>query len=205
MPRFIRYEVHPENPQSRLLQGIATQIRAGAIVAVPSAAGYGMVCRLDDKAATERLRRCADSGAPAALVYRDLAQAAIYLQVGDLAFRAIRAAGDGRRAFVLRSTRRVPRRLTADANGASLLHFSGHVAAQGLLALLDEPLLIALPRGGVATSIDQLPAAWQGVLDVALDVGELPTARAAQVIDLDGILEARPSLLRWASAMPALA
>ena len=197
----------PRIRRARLLQSAAMQIRAGSIAAVPTAVGYALVCRLDDKATTDRLRRCVDAGsrAPAGLLYRDLAQAASYLQVGDQAFRAIRAASDGSKAFVLPSTRRVPRRLTANANGVSLLHFGGHVAAQGLLELLDEPLLIALRPGMAVTSIDQLPAHGQAALDAALDVGELSAARAVQVVDLDGILEARPSLLRWATAMPALA
>lgn len=207
MPRFVRHDIHPQNPQGRLLQYAATQLRAGAVAALPVAAGYGLVCQLDDKSATGRLRRCAgvDERAPAALLCRDLAQAAACLHVDDHAFRAIRDEDDGMTAFVLRGTRRVPRRLTAEAGGACLLHFGGHAVAQSLLDLLDEPLLIALPQGTAARCVDDLPAAWQGVLDVALDAGPLPDARAVSVVDLQGLLQARPSLTRWAGLQPALA
>ncbi|MGQ3055521.1 MAG: Sua5/YciO/YrdC/YwlC family protein [Roseateles sp.] len=206
MPRMLRHEVHPANPQGRLLHGIATQVRAGAIAVLPTAAGYALACRLDHKTATDQLGRRANrtGRAPAALLYRDLAQAASYLQIGDEAFRAIRAADAGVQAFVLRSTRRVPRRLLPAAGGASLLCFAGHVAAQGLLALLDEPLFIALPAA-VATAIDALPAGWLGGVDVALDAGALPAARAVRVVDLHGLLQLRPSLSRWLACEPALA
>ncbi|KQW52072.1 MULTISPECIES: Sua5/YciO/YrdC/YwlC family protein [unclassified Roseateles] len=204
MARFLRYEVHPDNPQSRLLQSIALQLRGGAVAALPTAAGYGLACRLDDKLASDRLRRHADRAgrAPVGLLCRDLAQAANYLQIGNHAFRVIRAALDGTQSFALPSTRRLPRRLVGSPGAVSLLHFSGHVAAQGLMALLDEPLLIGLPST-VASDIEQLPSAWQ--LDVALDVGALPAAGAVEVVDLHGLLQPRPGLSRWQFLEPALA
>lgn len=207
MPRFIRHDVHPLNPQARLLQYFATQVRAGAVVTVPSAAGYALVCRLDDKSAAGRIRRCVDPDerAPAALLCRDLAQAASHLQVDDRAYRALRARADGTEAFALRANRRVPRRLASASGGVVLLHFAGHVALQGLLALLDEPLLIALPPGAVQ-DIDALPAPWLGVTDAAVDAGLLPDVRLPDVVDLDGLLQARPSLSRWVgNAAPVLA
>lgn len=206
MHRFLRHEVHPQNPQPRALQYVATLIRAGSIAALPTAAGYALVCALDDKAATDQLRRCADQGerAPATLLCRDLAQAAGYLHVDDHAYRTLRAAADGTQAFVLRSTRRVPRRLSAAAGGASLLQFGGHAAAQGLLDLLDEPLLVVLPPA-CAITLDQLSDRWLGTLDVALDAGTLLDAQAPQVVDPDGLLQARPSLSHWTGLAPALA
>lgn len=206
MLRFIRHDVHPLNPQARLLQYFATQIRAGAVVAVPSAAGYALVCRFDDKSATGRLRRCADPDerSPAALLCRDLAQAAGHLHIDDRAYRALRASADGGQAFALRANRQVPRRLAATAGGIVLLHFGGHAVLQALLDLLDEPLLMALPPS-VAREIDTLPAAWLGIIDAAMDAGALPDAGLPEVVDLDGLLQARPSLSRWLSSAPELA
>jgi tRNA A37 threonylcarbamoyladenosine synthetase subunit TsaC/SUA5/YrdC len=206
MRQLVRHEVHPVNPQARLLQDIANRLRAGAIAALPTAAGHGLACRLDDKAAATQLRRCTDPDerAPAALLCRDLAQAAAYLQVDDRSFRVLRDAGDGEQAFVLRCTRRVPRRLAAATGGLALLHFAGQVAAQQLLELLDEPLLLALPTPAAVT-LDALPPAWWQVVDVALDAGPQPQARPARLVDLDGRLQTRPSLCRWAGAEPALA
>jgi len=204
MPRPLRHEIHPRTPQARLLQYAATQVRAGAIVALPSATGYGLVCRVDDKGSTQRLRRCSGDQAPPALLYRDLAQAAVHLHIDDRAYRRIRAAGDGSEAFMLRSTRRLPRRLTAGSGGASLLQFAGHAVAQGLLELLDEPLLIAQPLEAAA-ELEALPTGWHAGIDLALDAGPLQAVEAVRVVDLDGLLQSRPRLSRWAGAAPAQA
>lgn len=206
MPRFTRHDVHPLNPQRRVLQHVAARVRAGALVAIPSAAGYGLACRLGDKAATAGIRRCADPGdrAAAALLCRDLAQAAVHLHIDDRAYRSLRAAADGTQAFALRASRRVPRRLAAAACGIALLYFGGHAALQQLLGLLEEPLLVALPPGA-AEALDALPPAWLAAVDDALDAGPVPGARLPELVDLDGLLLHRPSLSRRVKLAPALA
>ncbi len=194
MPRFQRYEVHPDNPQTRLLQAAAERLRAGTIAAVPTVAGYLMACQLDDKAAAARLLRHEDERQPVMLLCRDLAQAAGYLQIDDLAFRAIRDAEAGTAAFLLRCTHRVPRRLAAAAGGAGLLYFGVHPVCQGLLACFEQPLL-ALPvqRGQGTQDLEALPL---GTLDLALDCGPLAGSRALSWVEL--FRPSRPSLARWA-------
>ncbi|MFY8087473.1 MAG: Sua5/YciO/YrdC/YwlC family protein, partial [Rubrivivax sp.] len=51
------FDVHPENPQARLLKQAASILHAGGIAAIPTDSSYALVCHLDDKAAAERLRR----------------------------------------------------------------------------------------------------------------------------------------------------
>ena len=123
MNSILHCEVHPDNPQPRRLQAVADRVRAGAIAVLPTAAGYLLACRLDDKAAAARLLRGMDERQPVMLLCRDLAQAAAYLRIDDRAFRSIRETRRGAGAFLLRCTHRVPRRLAAGAGGAALLYF----------------------------------------------------------------------------------
>jgi len=190
MRRFLRCEVHPDNPQDRLLQAAAERLRAGAIAVLPTAAGYLLACRLDDKPAAARLLRGADARQPVMLLCRDLAQAAGYLQIDDAAFRSIREVRRGAAAFLLRCTHRVPRRLVSAAGGAGLLYFGGHAVCQALLERWDEPLLALPPDSGVQ-DIDELPAQF----DVALDAGPLTELEAVEGVEL--FQPSRPSLRRW--------
>lgn len=182
MPRYLRYEIHPDNPQPRLLAHAASVIRAGGVAALPTAAGYRLACRLDDKGATTRLRRLAGQAErdPPVLLCRDLAQAAVYLRIDDATFRALRAGRPGTESFRLPCTRRVPRRLSA--SGQAELFFAGHPAAQGLLRCHDEALL-ASPVAPAVPALDRLPPAWRDGIDLVLDAGPVH----AQVPDSESL------------------
>lgn len=195
MRSILHCEVHPDNPQGRRLQVVADRLRAGDIVALPTAAGYLLACRLDDKAAAARLLRGVDERQPVMLLCRDVAQAAAYLRIDDRAFRAIRETRRGAAAFLLRCTHRVPRRLASGAGGAGLLYFGGHAACEGLMELLDEPLLVLPPEDGVqepeALCIDR-----RGSVDVVLDAGPLAELEAVACVELFGPSRSGP--MPWA-------
>lgn len=197
MRPLLRFEVHPDNPQARQIQAVADRLRAGAIAAAPTAGGYLPACRLDDKTAATRLLRQADERQPIMLLCRDLAQAAAYLRIDDHAFRAVREVRRGSAAFLLRCTHRVPRRLTAGAGGTALLYFAGHIAGQGLLDQLDEPLLV-LPSSDGLQTIEQSSADRLAGLDVALDAGPLRALEDVDCVELVPVARRLP--LPWGRA-----
>lgn len=172
MPRFTRYQVHPENPQARLLMHGAAMLREGAIAAIPTATGYHLACRFDDKAAGDKLRWLldADERDPAVLLCRSLTRASGYVRIDNQTFRDIRAHEAGTEAFPLPCTRNVPRRIAP--KGEALLYFAGHIATQALLEFVDEPLLLA-PAEAEMDAVDLLPRAWQDAMHLAIDVGPL--------------------------------
>ena len=49
------FEVHPDNPQPRLLKQAVALLAKGGILAVPTDSSYALVCHLDDKAAADKL------------------------------------------------------------------------------------------------------------------------------------------------------
>ena len=82
-------EVHPENPQTRLLNQAAMLIKDGGLVAVPTDSSYAVVARLDDKDAAKNLRRIRglDERHLLTLLCRDLAEIAHFARVDNAQYR----------------------------------------------------------------------------------------------------------------------
>jgi tRNA threonylcarbamoyl adenosine modification protein (Sua5/YciO/YrdC/YwlC family) len=137
------FDVHPENPQTRLLKQAVALLEKGDILAVPSDSSYALVCHLDDKAATDKLRRIrgVDDKHHLTLLCRDLRELATYALVDNQQFRLIKSCTPGPYTFILEATREVPRRLSHPSRKTIGLRVPAHKVIQELLTLHHEPLL----------------------------------------------------------------
>src|SRR5512141_690092 len=108
------FEVHPDNPQPRLLKQAAALLDRGGIVAVPTDSSYALACHLDDKDAVDRLRqiRGVDEKHHLTLLCRDLSELANYARVDNKQYRLLKSATPGPYTFILEATREVPRRVS---------------------------------------------------------------------------------------------
>ena len=106
------FEVHPDNPQPRLLKQAARSCDDGGIAAVPTDSSYALVCHLDDKAAADQLRRIrgVDDKHHLTLLCRDLSELASYARVDNRQYRLLKPATPGPYTFILEATKEVPRR-----------------------------------------------------------------------------------------------
>jgi len=192
------YSIHPLNPQKRLLERVATRLRAGAVIVYPTDSCYALGCHLGDKAAAERLRGIRRFGRHHlfTLVCRDLSDLASYARVDNAQFRLLKSMTPGPYTFVLRATHEAPRRLQHEARKTIGLRVPDHNITQALLAALGEPLLsctLTLPD-------DELPISdpdfardrLESLVDVVVaggNCGYEPTT----VLDLTG---PEPALIR---------
>ena len=137
------FEVHPDNPQARLLRQAAALLQGGGIVAVPTDSSYALACHLDDKAAADRLRqiRGVDEKHHLTLLCRDLSELANYARVDNRQYRLLKSATPGPYTFILEATREVPRRLSHPQRKTIGLRVPDHKVLQELLALHGTPLL----------------------------------------------------------------
>ena len=112
MPQL--FEVHPENPQTRLLKQATALLNKGEILAVPTDSSYALVCHLDDKAAADKLRRIrgVDEKHHLTLLCRDLSELATYAKVDNQQFRRIKSVTPGPYTFILEASKEVPRRIS---------------------------------------------------------------------------------------------
>jgi tRNA threonylcarbamoyl adenosine modification protein (Sua5/YciO/YrdC/YwlC family) len=138
-----RFEVHPTHPQPRLLKQAATVLKDGGLLALPTDACYVLACRLDDKAAVDRMRalRGLDEKHLLTLLCRDLKELATYAQVDNRQYRFLRDWTPGAYTFILPATKEVPRRLWHPSRKTVGLRVPDHPVILGLLAEHGEPVL----------------------------------------------------------------
>ena len=137
------FRVHPENPQKRLIKQAAEIVRSGGVVALPTESCYVLACRLDDKAASDRIRQIRQIGDKhhMTLMCRDLNAIGSYAKVDNSQFRLLKAALPGSFTFILEATKEVPRRLSHPARKTIGIRVSANVILQALLEEVGEPLL----------------------------------------------------------------
>ena len=137
------FDVHPDNPQPRLLKQAAQILHGGGVCAVPTDSSYALVCHLDDKAAAMALRRIreVDDKHHLTLLCRDLSELANYARVDNRQYRLLKLGTPGPYTFILEATKEVPRRLSHPSRRTIGLRVPDHRVTQALLAEFGQPLL----------------------------------------------------------------
>ena len=137
------FDLHPENPQPRLLKQAVAILASGGVVAVPTDSSYAIACHLDDKAAADRLRqiRRVDEKHHLTLLCRDLSELSNYARVDNKQYRLLKSVTPGPFTFILDATREVPRRVSHPQRKTIGLRVPDHKALQELLSMHGAPLL----------------------------------------------------------------
>lgn len=183
------FEVHPDNPQSRLLKQAAQLLHKGGVLAAPTDSSYALVCHLDDKAAADRLRRIrgVDEKHHMTLLCRDLSELANYARVDNRQYRLLKLGTPGPYTFVLEASKEVPRRISHPSRKTIGLRVPLHRTLQELLSLYGAPLLATtlIPPGEIDPLNDahDIRERFEHELAGVIDAGACPLAPTS-VIDL---------------------
>ena len=137
------FEIHPDNPQPRIIRSAVEMIRAGAVVVYPTDSSYALGCHIGDKAAMQKIARIRqfDKTHHFTLVCRDLSEISTYAKVDNVAYRLLKAHTPGAYTFLLQATKEVPKRLQNAKRKTIGLRVPDHPVAQALLAELGEPIM----------------------------------------------------------------
>ncbi|MEO8545447.1 MAG: L-threonylcarbamoyladenylate synthase [Betaproteobacteria bacterium] len=188
------FEVHPDNPQPRLLKQAVALLARGGVLAVPTDSSYALVCQIDDKAAADRLRRIrgVDDRHHLTLLCRDLSELANYARVDNQQYRLIKSATPGPYTFILLASKEVPRRVSHPQRKTIGMRVPEHRVLQELLALHGGPLLATtlIPPGDTDPLNDaqEIRAKFEHQIDGVIDGGAC-AHQATTVVDMsDGEL-----------------
>ncbi|MGH8800890.1 MAG: L-threonylcarbamoyladenylate synthase [Casimicrobiaceae bacterium] len=186
----IRFQVHPRNPQLRVIREAAALLRDGGVVAYPTDSSYALGCLTDEADAVRRMRAIRDIDARhhLSLVCRDLVHVGRYARMNNAQYRLVRLGTPGPYTFLLRASREVPRRIQHPRRSTIGVRVPDHPVVHALLTELDQPILsTTLIIPGADTPFDDpaaILAALRGRIDAVIDAGACP-AEPTTVIDLE--------------------
>jgi tRNA threonylcarbamoyl adenosine modification protein (Sua5/YciO/YrdC/YwlC family) len=137
------FQIHPDNPQARLIRQAVDIIKSGGVVVYPTDSAYALGCHIGDKNALDRIRRIRklDAKHNFTLVCSDLSEIATYAKVSNSVYRLLRHTTPGPYTFILPATSEVPRRLMHPKRKTVGLRVPDNAIAAALLADLGEPLM----------------------------------------------------------------
>ena len=171
------FQIHPDNPQARLVSRAAEIVRQGGVIVYPTDSAYAIGCHLNDKAALDRIRsiRKLDKNHNLTLVCRDLSDVGTYARLENSVYRYLKSHTPGAYTFLLKATAEVPRRLLHEKRRSIGLRVPDNRIAQALLAALGEPLMscsLILPgEEQPMTDPDEIRERLEHQVDLVIDGG----------------------------------
>lgn len=192
------FQIHPDNPQPRLIHQAVTILLDGGVIAYPTDSSYALGWQMGDKSAQDQVLhiRQIDRDHNFTVVCRDLADIATYARIDNSQFRLLKALTPGPFTFILRATHEVPRRLQNPKRKTIGIRIPAHTIAQVLLAELGQPLMsttLILPdRELPLNAPDEIRERLEHQIDLVIDGGPCPL-EPTTVLDLT---EPVPRLLR---------
>jgi tRNA threonylcarbamoyl adenosine modification protein (Sua5/YciO/YrdC/YwlC family) len=190
MARYI--DVHPENPQPRVIDQLVALLKDDALIALPTDSGYALVSRLDNHAGKDRILniRDLDDKHHFTLLCKDFSQLGQFVQVDNHVFRAIKAVTPGPYTFILEATREVPRRLMHPKKKTVGVRIPDHAIVHALVDAMGEPLMastLILPGEEEPRSMGwDIKEELDHLVEAVVEAGECPATPTTVVDYSDG-------------------
>ncbi|WED20697.1 threonylcarbamoyl-AMP synthase [Vibrio sp. JC009] len=178
------FYLHPENPQTRLINQAVAIIRNGGVIVYPTDSGYALGCQLENKQALDRICRIRklDNNHNFTLLCRDLSELSLYARVDNGAFRLLKNNTPGPYTFIFKGTKEVPRRLMNAKRKTIGIRVPDNKIALDLLEALGEPLMsttLILPGSEMAEADpEEIRDKLEHAVDLIMNggyLGEQPT------------------------------
>lgn len=188
------FEVHPDNPQKRLLHQAVNMINQGGVIVYPTDSGYALGCHQGDKEAIDRILQIRypdkkqSKNHHFTLMCRDLSEISVYAKVENWQYRLLKSHTPGSYTFILKATREVPRRLQQNNRKTIGIRVPEHEICLQLLAELGEPLMstsLILPDSDdIYSDPHDIREVLEHQVDLIIDAGQNCPPMPTTVVDL---------------------
>jgi len=198
------FEIHPDNPQQRLIYQAVEILKKGGVIAYPTDSSYALGCHIGDKQALDRIRaiRRVDAKHNFTLVCRDLSELSNYAKVENDVYRLLKHFTPGPYTFILTATGEVPRRLQNPKRKTIGIRVPDHNITLALLEQLNQPLMsstLILPdQDQPLSDPDEIREQLEHQVDLVID-GGFCGLEATTVVDL---VNGAPAVLRRGKGDP---
>ncbi|KKD38095.1 MAG: L-threonylcarbamoyladenylate synthase [Limnoraphis robusta] len=137
------YEVHPENPQERVITKVIADLRSGAVMLYPTDTVYAIGCDLNVKSAVERVRQIKQlsNDKPLTFLCSSLSNISNYAIVSDQAYRIIKRLIPGSYTFLLPATKLVPRLVMSPKRKTTGIRVPDNNFCLTLIEKLGNPII----------------------------------------------------------------
>lgn len=185
------FQIHPENPQPRLIKQAAEIMKKGGLAVIPTDCAYALACPLGDKQAVDRVKkiRQLNDKHNFTLLCRDLSDISTYAKVDNTAYRLLKAHTPGAYTFILNGTREVPRRLMHPKRRTIGIRIPANAIIDALVAEMGEPVMstsLILPGESLPMSDPyDIRQSLEHSVDLVIDGGYCGL-EATTVVDMTG-------------------
>ena len=193
------FEIHPQNPQKRLIQQAVKIIDDGGLIAYPTDSSYALGCHIGDKSAMERIQRLRklDSKHHFTLVCSDLSEIGTYAKVDNSSYRLMKTLAPGPYTFLLKATSEVPRRLMNPKRKTIGVRVPDNTITHAILEELGQPIMSStLIQPGAYDAMDDAEAIreqFEHQIDLVIDGGSCGNEPTTVINLIDG----NPEILRY--------
>lgn len=182
------FALHPENPQTRVVEQIRDALRAGAVMLYPTDTVYAIGCDLNSKSAIQRVRQIKQlsNDKPLTFLCSSLSNISQYALVSDPAYRLMRSLIPGPFTFLLPATKLVPKLVQHPKRKTTGIRVPDHAVCQALLAALGNPVISTSAHLFTDEAHDQaeLFDQFDKLADIIIDNGEMPRHQVSTILDL---------------------
>ncbi len=180
-------DIHPINPQMRLINKVTETLQKGGVIAYPTDSGYALGCALGNKSAMERIVKIRQLKRHHhfTLMLKDLSHVGEYAKLNNSGFRLLKKILPGAYTFILEGTKDIPNRLLKGNRKTIGVRVSNNMIVQAILGdLLDPMMSVSLIMNGYEFyNGNDVKTVLSNSIDLIVDSGHCPP-EPTSVIDI---------------------